>query len=55
MPQSFIAHERRLLSHTYRFYLVGVIIVGGFFLGLVEFVARLLSMVFREKRKTRVP
>jgi hypothetical protein len=45
-PADFIELHRRALQHSYLFGFLALLVAGGFYLGLVEFISYLVRLAF---------
>jgi hypothetical protein len=45
----FVQHERELHNHSYIFHFIIVLMMGGFYIGVIEFVAYVIGLVFPKK------
>jgi flagellar biosynthesis protein FlhB len=49
-PADYIQHQRELHQHSFVFHFVTFLILGSFYVGVVEFIAYLIGLVIPKKR-----
>jgi hypothetical protein len=48
-PVDYIQHQRELHSHPYIVHFITFLILGGFYLGVIEFIAYLIGLAMPKK------
>jgi hypothetical protein len=44
----YVQHERELHSHSYFFHFILVLMMGGFYLGIIEFITYVVGFCFKK-------
>jgi len=48
-PTDYIQYQRKLHSHPFAFHFITFLILGGFYIGVVEFIAYIIGLVIPKK------
>ena len=48
-PADYIQHQRELHHHSFVFHFIFFLIVGGFYIGVIEFIAYVIGLIIPKK------
>jgi hypothetical protein len=48
-PADYIQYERHLHSHSFVFHFITLLILGGFYIGVIEFISYVIGLVIPKK------